>query len=1057
MRHIPRRLCAVLLILALTITPTLASQALGWELYQTDTVLGPGVVWSSQILWGDSRSDYRREQYVTYTPGQGSSPVVCYGSALLEKKTLTRMAADLESYGMRVLAGANGDYFVMASGTPLGMVATWGILRSSSSYHYAVGIRADGSVFVGKPDLTLWADFHGYHLSLAGGYNKDFDAKEGYYLYSSDYGSTTRAKGEGVSLILRPVEVPADYVPTQAPEKPVEPEADPAAGAEADLPAEPEASAQEGETGAPAEPTPMELWQAAMAQWEQGLVQATSAFPTLPAQLSVGGTLKCVVEGVVEQSGAVSIPADRLVLSVGKQSDSFLVESLADVHPGELVELSVTTPDPRWEEAQSAIGAYAWILQNGQIPSGLEQSANPRTALGVKADGTVLLYTIDGRRPGHSVGASVQQVAARLLELGCVDAVLFDGGGSTTFGVTDAIASGFSLQNKPSEGSQRAVTNALFFVSEAPATGTLGSVYISPQSALMLSGARQELSGWAIDTAYHPMGTQVTNLSYTVTDGPGRVEGSTFIAGAQRGIATVTAQTASGATGAARMTVIATPDVIQVSDAATGKTVTSLNLDPGQSVELNASASWYKLPLLADDSCFTWSVSEGLGEVDAVGYLTAGSRAGSGTLSVSAGERVTAIPFTVGGHVTPLEDFEGGECQFRALEGAEVALSAQRVKYGRQAMEVRLQGQTASLETYMGLLAGETDISFWLYAPETVTAQARFLLQDGSSATAPVALGEPGGWSFAQVLVPEGAEALTGLTITSAGSGPLYLDQFSSTNGGLRDETPPTISLTVQDGAIRATLSDNVDKTFDPALVSLTLDGQSLPFELSGNTLTAQVELYDALLHRISVTVSDLSGNLARSSVELPAATGTLSPFVDVEGHWAAAYADYLYDQGISNGSPSDQGLLFRPGENITRGDFVTMLCRFLGLELEQYADVALPFVDQDSIQPWAVNAVKAAYDLGIFTGSGEADGLYAHADQSITRAQAMTLLGRIQPKGYTPSQEVFADQEEIPTWAAEHVASLVGQGVVSGYEGFVRPQDPITRAEVAKLLTTLW
>lgn len=1052
MRHIPRRLCAALLILALTVTPALASQALGWELYQTDTVLGPGVTWSSQILWGDSRSDYRREQYVTYTPGQGSSPVVCYGSALLEKKTLTRMASDLESYGARVLAGANGDYFVMASGTPLGMVSTWGVLRSSSSYHYAVGVRADGSMFVGKPDLTLWADFHGYHLSLAGGYNKDFDAKEGYYLYSSDYGSTTRAKGENVTLILRPVELPEDYVAPQAPEKPAEPAVDP----ETDPVAE-------GETDIPAEPTATELWQATMAQWEadmalweQNLIQTTSAFSTLPAQLTVGGTLNCVVESVVDQSGAVSIPADRLALSVGRQSDSFLVETLASVHPGEVVKLSVTTPDARWEEAESAIGAYAWILQNGAIPDGLEQSANPRTALGIKADGTVILYTIDGRRPGHSVGASVRQVAARLLELGCVDAVLFDGGGSTTFGVTDAIASGFSLQNKPSEGSQRAVTNALFFVTQTPATGTLGSIYISPQSALMLSGARQELSGWAIDTAYHPMGVQVTDVSYTVSDGPGRVEGSTFIAGAERGIATVTAQTSSGASGAARMTVIATPDAIQVSDAATGKAVTSLNLDPGQSIELSAAATWYKLPLLADDSCFTWQVSGELGTVDAAGRLTAGSRAGAGTLSVSAGERTVSIPFTVGGHVTPLEDFEGGECQFRALAGAEVSLSDEQVKYGHQAMEARLSGQSASLETYMGLLAGETDISFWLYAPETVTVEATFLMQDGTTATAPVTLGEPGGWSFAQALIPEGAEALTGMTITSAGSGTVYLDQFSSTNGGLRDETPPAVSLNVQDGAIRATLSDNVDKTFDPALISLTLDGASLPFELSGNTLTAQVELYDALLHRLSLTASDLSGNLTRSSVEIPAATGTLSPFVDVEGHWAAAYADYLYDRGVSNGSPSDQGLLFRPGENITRGDFVTMLCRFMGLDLERYADVTLPFVDQDRIQPWALNAVKAAYDLGVFTGSGEADGLYAHAEQSITRAQAMTLLGRIQPKGYLPSQEVFADQEEIPAWAAEHIALLVGQGVVSGYEGYVRPQDPITRAEVAKLLTTL-
>lgn len=1040
MRHILRRLCAAFLALTMTLTPALASQALGWELYQTDTVLGPGVTHTTQIIWSDSRSDYRREQYVTYTPGQGSSPVVCYGSALREKKTLTRMAKDLESYGARVLAGANGDYFVMATGTPLGMVSTWGVLRSSSSYLYAVGVRADGSVFVGKPDLALWGDFHGYHLTLAGGYNKDFDAKGGYYLYSADYGASTPGKGESVSLILRPVEVPEGYVAPPAPpvpeEEPVDPDADPAA--------EPD-------------PTPQALWQEAMAQWEQALVQATGAFPTLPAQMTVGGRLTCVVERVVDQTGGVDIPADRLVLTVGKQSDSFLVESLSAVRRGELIDLSVTTPDARWEEAEGVIGAYAWILQSGTVPSGLEQAASPRTALGVKADGSAILYTIDGRQSGHSVGASVQQVAARLLELGCVDAVLFDGGGSTTFGTTGALESSFALQNKPSEGSQRAVTNALFFVSDAQATGALGSVYISPQSALMLSGARQALSGWGVDTGYYPLGSRLDDVTYTVTDGPGRMEGDTFVAGSERGAATVTARTSSGATGTARMTVVATPDVIRVTDAATGQTVTSLNLDPGQSVDLNAAATWYKLELLADDGCFTWAVSPELGAVNAAGVLTAGTKAGSGALTVTAGERVRSIPLTVGGHVTPLEDFEGGECQFRAVEGAGVSLSAQRVRYGHQAMEVVLQAPAAELETYMGLLPGETDISFWLYTPEPVAVEAAFLLRDGSTATVPVTLDQPGAWSFAQILIPGEADALTGLKLTSGGSLTLYMDQFSSTNGGLRDETPPTARLSVTDGAIRATLSDNVDRSFDPALITLTLDGKSLPFDLTGNTVTSHVELYDALLHRISITLSDHSGNLSRSSVQLDAATSTLSPFVDVEGHWAAAYADYLYDRGVTNGDPSDRGLRFRPGDNITRGDFVTMLCRWMGLELDQYADVSLPFADAATIQPWAVNAVKAAYDLGIFTGSAEADGLYANANQTITRAQAMTLLGRVQPRGYAPSQEVFADQADIPSWAADYVAALVGQGVVSGYGGFVRPQDPITRAEVAKLLTTLW
>ena len=200
MKH---RLIALLLSLSVVLSPAaLASQALGWELYQTDTVLGPGLSVSSQILWGDSRQDYRREQYATFTPGQGTQPLVCYSSSVPATATLTSMAKGLEEYGYRVLAGANGDYFVMASGVPLGLVVSYGVLRSSSSYHYAVGFDADGNCFVGKPDLTLTASFHGYDLSVSGGYNKSRDNQNGYFLYSADFGATTRASGSGSALPL---------------------------------------------------------------------------------------------------------------------------------------------------------------------------------------------------------------------------------------------------------------------------------------------------------------------------------------------------------------------------------------------------------------------------------------------------------------------------------------------------------------------------------------------------------------------------------------------------------------------------------------------------------------------------------------------------------------------------------------------------------------------------------------------------------------------------------------------------------------------------------------
>lgn len=69
-----------------------------------------------------------------------------------------------------------------------------------------------------------------------------------------------------------------------------------------------------------------------------------------------------------------------------------------------------------------------------------------------------------------------------------------------------------------------------------------------------------------------------------------------------------------------------------------------------------------------------------------------------------------------------------------------------------------------------------------------------------------------------------------------------------------------------------------------------------------------------------------------------------------------------------------------------------------------------------------------------------------------------MTILSRTQAKGYAQaSLSAFSDAGQVPAWSETHVASLVGQQVVSGSNGQLRPQAPVSRAEVAKLLFTLW
>lgn len=109
--------------------------------------------------------------------------------------------------------------------------------------------------------------------------------------------------------------------------------------------------------------------------------------------------------------------------------------------------------------------------------------------------------------------------------------------------------------------------------------------------------------------------------------------------------------------------------------------------------------------------------------------------------------------------------------------------------------------------------------------------------------------------------------------------------------------------------------------------------------------------------------------------------------------------------------------------------------------------------MDAASIPDWALNEVKAMYSLGILKGGANESGLTVNALATISRAEAMTILGRTQAKGYAEPELTFSDAGQVPDWAAGYLRSLVGQGVITGNDNRIRPNDLLTRGEVAKLL----
>jgi hypothetical protein len=112
-----------------------------------------------------------------------------------------------------------------------------------------------------------------------------------------------------------------------------------------------------------------------------------------------------------------------------------------------------------WPNVLDAVGGDPILLRDGAATQVCGSCARqPRTAIGVTSNGTILLVVIDGRRPHWSVGATLGELRRVMVDLGAVDAMNLDGGGSSEMVVDGEVV------NRPSDGRERHITNAVLIL-----------------------------------------------------------------------------------------------------------------------------------------------------------------------------------------------------------------------------------------------------------------------------------------------------------------------------------------------------------------------------------------------------------------------------------------------------------------------------------------------------------------------------------------------------------------------------------------------------------------
>ena len=287
-------------------------------------------------------------------------------------------------------------------------------------------------------------------------------------------------------------------------------------------------------------------------------------------------------------------------------STTFWIDRKGNAHITSAQECNAALDSGNVREAVSGFGD---IFTGGHATSGLDNFTRAsRTAIGIKADGTVVMLMVDGRQAPYSVGMTMAEVGAAMEALGCVQAVNLDGGGSSTFATQregepeTTETAGLTLRCRPSDGYERRVSNTLMVLSTAKPTGEFDHAVLTPNNAIYTPGSKVQFTATGVDGAgggaQIPAGAEWQVLSgggnidanglYTAPEGCGEVEVGLTVGGKTVGQTGIQVQW---------------PDKL-------GFTNNSVSIDFGQTSDLTFEPTWQGRKVHYKDGDFDWGIVE---------------------------------------------------------------------------------------------------------------------------------------------------------------------------------------------------------------------------------------------------------------------------------------------------------------------------------------------------------------------------------------------------------------------------------------------------------------
>ncbi len=597
MKHRPlRSALALLLAAAMTLpaafaAPAVSSSPAGEQVWQSQTQLTDGLTYTNTVY---QNSSYGRESLysLTLSPDSEVFPIVVPGDGTIYGgANISSAIMYARSLGYQVLGGINADFFSTSTRVPIGIVVEDGVYKSSPEGEPAILFFADGSAQISQPEVTLTL---------------------------TNQGGSTLASNAGQTVALTHFNKSRNSA---------------------------------------------------------GLYLFSEDFSTVSTRTSTAGWMvrMKVVEGeeltltsgltlevteVFQTDGdtvphAQAIGEDNFILTAA--STAGLDGEFAKFAVGDRVTLSAQCSDELTAQAVWACGGGDILVQDGALTdtstwdSAISATRNPRTLLGIHADGTLQLTVVDGRRSSHSNGLSLRTCAEELLAQGCVTVINLDGGGSSAMSVNTPGDDLCHVVNQPSDGTLRTCSTFILLVTPAAeAAGTPWQLHLAENGAVVLQGASIDLSQvYAADAlAYYTETPEDVVLSVEGTCGT--LEGTVYTA-VSPGVETVTLTSPStGAAGTAQIYVVDTLDTLTVTQEGSDDAVTSLSPNTGESIQLHVSGTWNGFSVTLEDTQAAWSVTGQIGAVTPEGLFTASHFSDAdGTVEVACGGQTVSIPVSL--------------------------------------------------------------------------------------------------------------------------------------------------------------------------------------------------------------------------------------------------------------------------------------------------------------------------------------------------------------------------------------------------------------------------